>query len=370
MTRPPRTPRRPRLVYRLALRTSALTAAITAATAMALLVVLPGPWWLPALLAGLAAGLASYAAVQFLTARRLLLAHDTLRKVRKRDFEMLARLQIDRRRDELDEMIWQVYRAGRLMQEEIERLEHLENYRREFLANISHELKTPIFVISGFAEQLLDGALEDPRVNRRFVDKIGRNAQRLGFLARDLLAISRIESGEMRMHQGPFAVKSLVNEVIDVLESVAESRAVKLLNNVPDGLPRVIGDREQLRQVLTNLVDNAIKYNREGGHVEVSARVRPGDGGSEVRIAVADDGLGIPAEALPRITERFYRVDRSRSRQQGGTGLGLAIVKHVLEAHGQTLRVDSRPGSGSSFSFSLPVAPDGDRHQAPLNAPA
>jgi two-component system, OmpR family, phosphate regulon sensor histidine kinase PhoR len=345
-------PRRP-LLSRLALRTAAITA--LAATVATFLVLLgAGGAWGAAPLVGLVAGATTYAVVHTLVARRLELAGATLRQARQRQFEALARLQLDRGRDELDDLLRQVYQAGRVLQQEIERLEQLENYRRDFLGNVSHELKTPIFVISGFAEQLLDGALEDPRVNRRFIEKIGRNADRLGHLARDLLSISKIESGELRMHRVPFALKPLVAEVLEALEPVAEKRKVTLLDGVSADLPRVVGDRDQLRHVLMNLVDNAIKYNHEGGRVEVAARYhsspRPG-----VRVVVADDGLGIPQEALPRITERFYRVDRSRSRQQGGTGLGLAIVKHVLEAHGERLRVESKPGYGSAFSFGLPV---------------
>lgn len=348
---------RPRRVNRLALRVGVLTAAAAAAVAFFLLLVASEAAWLGAPLVGLAAGAAAYTAVHTLVDRRLELARATLRQARKRRFDALARLPVARGRDELDELLWQVYRAGKTLQQEIERLEQLENYRRDFLGNVSHELKTPIFVISGFAEQLLEGALEDPRVNRRFVEKIGRNAQRLGNLARDLLAISKIESGELRMHKAPFALRGLVEEVADALEPVAERRRITLLQSLPEELPPVVGDRELLRQVLTNLVDNAIKYNTEGGHVEIAARLTTGpEGAPEVRVVVADDGIGIPEEAIPRITERFYRVDRSRSRQQGGTGLGLAIVKHVLEAHGQRLRVESRLGYGSAFSFGLAVA--------------
>jgi two-component system phosphate regulon sensor histidine kinase PhoR len=150
----------------------------------------------------------------------------------------------------------------------------------------------------------------------------------------------------------PFSLRPLIDEVVESLEPVAEGKDVAILQRVPSDLPSVRGDRDQLRQVLVNLVDNAIKYNNPGGRIEVSARAT---GEGTVRVAVVDDGIGIPAEEIPRLTERFYRVDRSRSRTQGGTGLGLAIVKHILEAHGQRLRIESRPDYGSSFSFMLPV---------------
>ena len=301
-------------------------------------------------LAGLGAGLAAYAATHLLVARRMELARKTLRQARKRRFDALADLRDDAGGDELDELLGQVYRAGRTLQQEIERLERLEYYRRDFLGDVSHELKTPIFVIAGFAEQLLDGALDDPAVNRRFVETIGRNAERLDALACDLLAISRIESGELRMTMAAFSLRALVDDVAEALEPVAAAKKVLLLTRVPPDLPPVRGDRERIRQVLLNLVDNAVKYNEHGGRVEVSAR-RTDEG--TVRVAVVDDGVGIPPEEIPRLTERFYRVDRSRSRAQGGTGLGLAIVKHILEAHGRRLQVESRPGYGSSFAFEL-----------------
>ena len=340
-----------RRLNRLAFRTAVLTAAAMTLVAGAVLL-LGVRTWIAVPLIGIAAGLAAYFAVYALVARRLELARATLRQARKRRFDALGQIRAAEARDELDELLWQVYRAARVLQNEIERLEKIENYRREFLGNVSHELKTPIFVISGFAEQLLDGAVDDPAVNRRFIEKIGRNAARLDTLSRDLLAISRIESGELRMTFAPFSLRLLIEEVADALEPIAEAKGVAVVSRLPRDLPPVAGDREQLRQVLVNLVDNAIKYNGEGGRVEVSARVTPDE---TVRVAVVDDGIGIPAVEIPRLTERFYRVDRSRSRAQGGTGLGLAIVKHILEAHGHRLRIESQPDYGSAFSFELPI---------------
>jgi two-component system, OmpR family, phosphate regulon sensor histidine kinase PhoR len=345
----------PRRVNRLALR-AALVAAPAAGAAVFAVLASGAEGWVVAAVAAAAGGGAAYGVVRWILEQRLALALATLRMARERRFESPERFLRERPRDELDELLREVDQTGRVMQQEIERLETLESYRRDFLGNISHELKTPIFVIGGFAEQLLDGALEDPRVNRRFVEKIGRNAERLGHLARDLLAISRIETGEMRMQHAPFPLKALAQEVVESLEPVAEAQRVRLVEAVPPDVPEALGDRELLRQVITNLVDNGIKYNREGGRVEVTARLLPAGERRVVRVVVADDGIGIPAQALPRITERFYRVDRSRSRQQGGTGLGLAIVKHVIEAHGSRLQIESRPGQGSAFSFDLPVA--------------
>ena len=345
-----------RLLNRLSLRIAVVVmVAVLAGGALVLMAPLP-LWAAVALLTALAGG-SAYAASTAYVARRMELARATLREARKRRFENLPRLERTTQRDELDELIQQVYRAGRALQQEIERLEELENYRREYLGDVSHELRTPIFAVSGFAESLLDGALEDDRVSRRFVEKIQANARRLDALTRDLAEISRIETGELQMTMEPFDLRMLVLEIVESLELMAAEREIQLGMHVAAGLPPVVGDRDRIRQVLANLVENAIKYNEAGGRVEVTARRPMGSGasGRSVRLAVVDDGIGIPAALIPRLTERFFRVDKSRSREQGGTGLGLAIVKHILEAHGQRLQIESRPGYGSTFAFQLPV---------------
>jgi two-component system, OmpR family, phosphate regulon sensor histidine kinase PhoR len=331
---------------------AALVAAAVLVASLAVVAAGGMPWW-GAGVTVLAAGASAYGVVRWRVTRRLEVARETLREARKGRFEALSRVRTSEGGDELDAMLWQVYRAGRVHQQEIERLKQLENYRRDFLGNVSHELKTPIFAVSGFAEQLLDGALEDEQVRRRFVQKIADHAARLDFLTRDLLAISRIETGELKMNMAPFDVTALAAEAVEAVEIAAQRHHVRILAHLPAGLPRATGDREQLRQALVNLIDNGVKYNRDGGHVEVTARRLP-EGG--IRVAVTDDGLGIPAEEIQRVTERFYRVDRSRARTGGGTGLGLAIVKHILEAHGLRLNIESQPGKGSTFSFVLPAA--------------
>jgi two-component system phosphate regulon sensor histidine kinase PhoR len=309
-----------------------------------------------ALAVALVALVVAYRSVYGRVARRLELARQTLREARKRRFDALANLPSGlEERDELDALIRQVYRAGRALQAEIERLERLESYRREFLGDVSHELRTPIFAVSGFAETLLDGALDDERVRRRFIKKILSNAERLEALTRDLAQISKLETGRLALDLRPFALGPLAEETAEALDRVATDAGVTVAVRIPEGLPPVLADRERVRQVLTNLAENAVKYNEPGGRVEVVARALPGR--SHVRVGVVDDGIGIPPEALPRLTERFFRVDKSRSRDQGGTGLGLAIVKHILEAHGTRLSVESRPDYGSTFSFELEVAP-------------
>ncbi|GAB5535441.1 MAG: ATP-binding protein [Rubricoccaceae bacterium] len=332
-----------------------------------------GRWGLALLIAfGLAilAGGLAYTTVRTLVVDRLEVARKALRDARKRKFKALMTLPPRTDRDEIDALIHQVNRAGQALQKEIERLERAESYRREFLGDVSHELRTPIFAVSGFAETLLDGALDDDRVRRRFVEKIRSNAQRLETLSRDLSAIANLETGRLQLDVSAFPLNELACEIIESLEQMASGREVSVAARFPEDLPQAKADRDRLRQVLTNLVENAIKYNEPGGAVEIVARSLPSEG--RVRISVVDDGIGIPAAAIPRLTDRFFRVDKSRSREQGGTGLGLAIVKHILEAHGQKLSIDSRESYGSTFSFSLPVVPEGadelkvSRPEAPL----
>ncbi|MFT5141611.1 MAG: two-component system phosphate regulon sensor histidine kinase PhoR [Rhodothermales bacterium] len=293
----------------------------------------------------------TYAAAVWMLARRLKLARTILRQIRNSQFENLEAAHLPKG-DELNDLVWQVYRTGQVLEREITELRRMENYRREFIGNVSHELKTPIFAIRGFAETLEGGALDDARVNRTFLGKILRNADRLDSLVRDLGEIARMEHGELKMQLAPFDLKGLAVETLESLETVASGRKVRLQLSLPSGLPKVVGDAHHIRQVLVNLMENAIKYNDENGTIELVARPIPG---GNVKISVVDDGIGIPAELIPRITERFFRVDKSRSRSQGGTGLGLAIVKHILAAHDRTLLVESRVGYGSTFGFSLPV---------------
>lgn len=295
---------------------------------------------------------AAYVASYRVLHGRMQLAQRTLRQIRQHQFENLETTESPKG-DELNALIWQVYRTGLALEKEIRELRKIENYRRDFLGNVSHELKTPIFAIHGFAETLLDGAIHDERFNEAFVEKILRNAKRLHNLAQDLSAIARIETGELKMTMQPFHLERLVREIIESLEGAAADKNIVLQYHVSGQLPPVMGDRERIGQVITNLVDNGIKYNDEGGHVEVVARLLPTQ---RVKISIVDNGIGIPPQHIARLTERFFRVDTSRSRSQGGTGLGLAIVKHILGAHEQTLLVESSPNKGSTFSFALSVA--------------
>ncbi len=235
---------------------------------------------------------------------------------------------------------------------DVSRLRQLEAIRQEFVANVSHELRTPLSLIKGAVETLLDGGKEDPVTLGRFLDIIDRHTERLTLLINDLLLLSTLESGRIRLSLEPVPLRAAAQEVMDDFHERARARGVSLVNDIPVA---VVGkaDPDRLRQVLANLIDNAIKYGRADGAMAVSARaLEPG----WIEVAVADDGAGIPPEAQPRIFERFYRVDKARSRDQGGTGLGLAIVKHVVQAHGGDVRIASAPGEGTTFYFTLPNA--------------
>ena len=231
---------------------------------------------------------------------------------------------------------------------DITRLEQLERVRQEFLSNVSHELRTPLTSIITFAETLQDGALEDPTDARRFVQIIGRNAGRMRSLIEDIMELSAIESGALGLEVREVRLRQLVRETFNALASKAEDCGVQLVNDVGTEAT-VRADARRLEQMLLNLVENAIKFSRRGGAV----RVRHERGARDL-IMVEDTGEGISAEHLPRIFERFYRVDRARSREQGGTGLGLAIVKHLARAHGGEIGVRSTLNEGTTFTIELP----------------
>ena len=233
---------------------------------------------------------------------------------------------------------------------EMEQVKKLENYRKEFLGNVSHELKTPIFNIQGYVLTLLEGGLEDETINRDYLVRAEKSIDRMISIIEDLEAISQLETGELEIEPERFDIVSMIKDILEAQELRATSKGVLLSYEDPEERPSfVIADRFRIRQVLTNLVVNSIKYGKEYGETWVKVS----DAGENVVIEVRDNGIGIAEEHLPRLFERFYRVDKSRSREMGGTGLGLAIVKHIIEAHDQTINVMSTQGAGSVFSFTL-----------------
>ena len=243
-------------------------------------------------------------------------------------------------------------RAGAvLVFHDVTRLRQLESVRQDFVANVSHELRTPLSLIRSAVETLLDGGKNDPDVTSRFLTIVDRNAARLTLLIDDLLLLARLDSGRAELDLHTIGLRATVQECLEDAALIAKGRGVTLQNTVPDSL-QALADPVRLRQVLGNLIDNAIKYGRTDGTVTVSARRASG---AMVEVSVRDDGPGVPAEARQRIFERFYRVDKGRSREQGGTGLGLAIVKNVVQAHGGDVRVESTVGEGAEFFFTLPA---------------
>lgn len=233
---------------------------------------------------------------------------------------------------------------------DLTRLKQLENTRQEFVANVSHELRTPLSMIKGYVETLLHGAKDNPEVAEKFLNIIDKHTDRLTFLIEDLLTISRLESGQIIMNRKPAELRPAVQKVVQDLQARANEKSVALENRVPPNLC-LDADFDRLEQVFWNLIDNAIKYGKTNGVVVIDARINKN---KDVEIWVEDDGPGIPPDARERIFERFYRVDKARSREQGGTGLGLAIVKHVVQGHGGEVWVSSELGRGTAFHFALP----------------
>ena len=247
-------------------------------------------------------------------------------------------------------------------------LKRLEAIRADFVANVSHELRTPLTAIKGYAETLLNGALNDPPMVTRFLAIIDRHSERLSRLIDDLLTLSDLELGKTELRRDQLVFGQLVDEVFELVKDKAASGQVRLSAALPESLPSLSGDPDRLHQVLLNLVDNGVKYTPAGGRVTVSARVAAassvsdgnGDGPRQadhgwMEVAVADTGCGIPEADIPRLTQRFYRVDKARSRELGGTGLGLAIVKHIVQAHGGFLHIESQLDRGTTMRVFLPL---------------
>jgi len=233
--------------------------------------------------------------------------------------------------------------------QELLNLKSASKYRREFFGNVSHELKTPIFNIQGYVETLIDGALYDKNVNIKYLKRTIKSVDRLIYIINDLESISQLESDELKLNITEWHLGSLISEIIDQFEIKSKKKSMQIIHEDPTTDCMVIADKGKISQVITNLISNAIKYGRHRGFIKVSCHQSK----DECWVFVKDNGIGIAQKNIQRLFERFYRVDTSRSREQGGTGLGLAIVKHILEAHNQRIRVKSSVKKGTEFVFSL-----------------
>lgn len=266
-------------------------------------------------------------------------------QIRKNEFQDSSEIKLGKLLHKLEDEIREMFITKK---NDIDYLKKLERVRTEFLGNVSHELRNPIFAIQGYIETLCDGAIDDPKVNRLFLNKAIEHTVNLSNLLNDLIDISMIESGEMRLSFRYFDVNEFLQQIVNQLKPLAEEKNLELIFTPSRDNLKLFGDKNKLKQAMDNLITNAIKYTDQG-KVEVIVEEDRKAG----KIIVRDTGIGIPEDDLDRIFERFYRVDKTRSREIGGTGLGLAIVKHIIEAHGSKISVKSVLGKGSEFSFTL-----------------
>jgi two-component system phosphate regulon sensor histidine kinase PhoR len=276
--------------------------------------------------------------------------YHSLRTLKITDFD-LPRKSLLKTVNPLKKLNREISNYASKKEEQIDTLKRMETFRREFLADVSHDLKTPIFAAQGFIHTLLDGAIEDPEVSIKFLKKAAKSLDGLDILVKDILILTQVESGDIRMHRETTDLVEVVSEIMEQLENKAAKRDIALHIKPKEIVNAyVYADRLRISQVLTNLISNGITYGKPRGKVTVEIIQE----NKKVKVRVADNGIGIAEEHLPRIFERFYRVDKSRSRAVGGTGLGLAIVKHILNAHNASIEVQSTVDQGTTFSFTLP----------------
>lgn len=288
--------------------------------------------------------------LEFFIYRKIKLIYKTIHSLKTQKYDAILK-NFDWDKDPISEMNKEVIKWARDNKMEIDQLKKLADFRKEFLGNVSHELKTPIFNIQGYIHTLLDGAMDDPEVKNRFLEKAAKSADRLSDLVADLLSISQLESGELTMEKERFDIHALVKDVYEQLSNTKVNLLFKEGCNEPF---YVYADKYRIRQVLVNLVSNSIKYGKQNGTTTAAFY----DMDENLLIEIADNGPGIEQEHLNRIFERFYRIDKSRTKdsKEGGTGLGLSIVKHIIEAHQQTINVRSNLGIGTTFGFTLKKA--------------
>ena len=310
----------------------------------------PSTIWTTVLVSAAASFLLIYFTVEYLIFKELYSLNSNFEKLKKKEFRT-KEIRSGFRLGPLRKLNSDIELFANLKQKEIEDLKKLEEYRREFIADVSHELKTPIFAAQGFIHTLLDGAMEDSEINQKFLQKAARSLDRLDELVQDLMTLSELETGNVKMKKEAIDLFLLAQEVCEQLEKKAAKKEIRLelLRNVEK--PMVVdADPGRLTQVFLNLVENGIKYGNEGGWVRIQMD-QSEDG--QVEVAISDNGPGIPEEDQKRIFDRFYRVEKSRSKEKGGSGLGLAIVKRILEAHKSKIQIESKVGKGSTFTFRL-----------------
>lgn len=290
--------------------------------------------------------------LEFLVFREIGNIYSLLEKIQKKDLSEIHDKSIRSSLSPLRKINSVINSYALARQKEIDTLQKTAEFRREFIADISHELKTPIFATQGYIHTLLDGAIEDKQVRMKFLKRAAKSLDSLDVLVQDLLTLNQMESGVVKFTFTDFDLRELIQEVIEQLEHKASKRdVVIMLDYDPEKSHLTHADRPKIFRVCQNLIFNAVKYNHNGGEVKVSLKTHK----NTIQVDVKDNGQGIPPEDLKRIFERFYRVEKSRSKEKGGTGLGLAIVKHILEGHKSKISVSSTVGKGSMFSFSLPL---------------
>ena len=310
-------------------------------------------WWIPVVSGGVVGGVTFvliYRQLGIYIQERVRIIYKTIRRLKGSGSQPHFNLgediveQVNR-----DVMAWADSQI-----EEITHLRETDTFRQEFIGNLAHELKTPIFNIQGFILTLLEGGMEDPEINRKFLLKAAKNVERMSGLLEDLDVITKMEAGNLDIEMVPFDLLEIIRETMESLEAKAKRNQIELVSKggIDATKVMVLGDAAKIVQVLTNLIVNSINYGKEGGKTQI----RYFDADEAILVEVADTGIGISETDLPRVFERFYRVDKSRSRHAGGSGLGLAIVKHILEAHDQSISVRSTVGEGSTFSFTLQKA--------------
>lgn len=287
--------------------------------------------------------------LEFIFFRQINSIFEVLDNIKDQDLSFLTKPSANSSINPLQKVNKEIYNYAEKKQLEISELRQLEAFRREFMADVSHELKTPIFAAQGFVHTLLDGAVEDKSVRTKFLKKAARSLDGLDILVQELLTISQMETGEIKMHFEYFDIVQLTKEVLDQLEEKAEKKALSLKIKNENKPHFVYADYHRIYQVVTNLISNAVKYTKKDGKINLSFK----EENDQIITSIKDTGRGIPPEDINRIFERFYRVDKSRSKEKGGTGLGLSIVKHTMEAHDSKVLVESEFKKGSTFSFAL-----------------